>query len=524
MTGARHTPPPTPPPPYTEPSPPRPPWSPFSECQNTCDDKLADGDTKCRDGGKGSFLPTVCEFSTNCRACGFRTNTQVIEQDNSCAHARNGVCEDGATGSSFVTEAEYGYEGVTSLCGLGTDKDDCAPYGERLAQQIGFDSFQGLSNYSSPTPPPPLPVAPSPAPPPLPVVSTCTGCRAWFKRSTATASVHPNLGWKPEGRYEYLGTCTGLSGECPPPEAGAVDLCSDGGAGAHAAVFAADLDALEADLDGEGMNASVFACPYGSQCSADPVGDPYNSPCGTDRRPRDQFVDSACSEEQGVALQAGKYTFAAGLCRDACYVETDGTVVFKEERLFDAAGRGDGRCHDGGGVSELRRGAVSNKCPYGTQSTRCGPSRPVVYDLRGTYGATRRALQRDPETDTSWLQEPTGITERTTGSIGGLVGPPPRPPPPPPPFGSVQPPPRGSAAARTRRRPSRRRAPPPSPSPPSPPPPPPPPNADQRACSCFTEDSTRNEGTRRRAGPTLLCARAPRAWCRRRCCTACTPS
>mgnify|MGYP004283018247 CR=1 FL=1 len=55
VTGARHTPPPPrSPPPYVAPSPPLPPWNPFSECENTCVDegKLATGDTKCRDGGK----------------------------------------------------------------------------------------------------------------------------------------------------------------------------------------------------------------------------------------------------------------------------------------------------------------------------------------------------------------------------------------------------------------------------------------------------------------------------------------
>ena len=101
--------------------------NPFSECGNTCieNQKLADGDTLCRDGGKGAFLPTLCEFSTACALCGFRTNSRAIEQDDSCAHANNGVCEDGGVGSSFVSETRFGYGGVTHLCGLGTDSYAC---------------------------------------------------------------------------------------------------------------------------------------------------------------------------------------------------------------------------------------------------------------------------------------------------------------------------------------------------------------------------------------------------------------
>ena len=37
------------------------------------------------------------------------------------ARSTNGVCEDGGAGSSFQAETEFGYGGVTHLCGLGTD-------------------------------------------------------------------------------------------------------------------------------------------------------------------------------------------------------------------------------------------------------------------------------------------------------------------------------------------------------------------------------------------------------------------
>ena len=120
VAGARYAPsPPSSPPSAPEYEPPSPPFAPFTACANTCPN-LAAGDTKCRDGGFSSFLPTVCEYSTNCAACGFRENTQTIVQDNSCATANNGVCEDGDFGSMFVFDTVYG--GVTSVCGLGTDK------------------------------------------------------------------------------------------------------------------------------------------------------------------------------------------------------------------------------------------------------------------------------------------------------------------------------------------------------------------------------------------------------------------
>ena len=138
VTGARHTPPPPslPPPRPAPPAAPLPPHAPFSECLNTCDDKLAVGDAKCREGAKGAYLPTLCEYSTNCRNCGFRENTDAIESDDSCAHANDGVCQDGGTGSSFQAETTFGYGGLTHLCGLGT------------AQLVEFVTFAAEYNAS----------------------------------------------------------------------------------------------------------------------------------------------------------------------------------------------------------------------------------------------------------------------------------------------------------------------------------------------------------------------------------------
>ena len=123
VTGAIERPSPPPSAPAESPSPPAPPLAPqplFSECQNTCA-HVADGDTKCRDGGKHSWLPTVCPYATQCAQCGFRANTRVIASDDSCATANNGVCEDGGSGTAtFFNEPLYASSQTTS-CALGTD-------------------------------------------------------------------------------------------------------------------------------------------------------------------------------------------------------------------------------------------------------------------------------------------------------------------------------------------------------------------------------------------------------------------
>ena len=101
--------------------PPLPPYTPFTECQNTCQGMAAD-DTKCRDGGKGSWLPTVCPYATQCAQCGFRENVREIESDDTCETANNDVCEDGGLGSdTFSDDPLYVGVGQTTKCALGTD-------------------------------------------------------------------------------------------------------------------------------------------------------------------------------------------------------------------------------------------------------------------------------------------------------------------------------------------------------------------------------------------------------------------
>ena len=170
VSGAVPSPPsPTPPPPLPGLDPPPPPFSPFNQCSNSCEeetDRLSDADrsdiaAQCRDGGKGSFIPTLCAYGTNCAACGFRENTPLIVADDTCAFANNGVCEDGGEGSSFFTDAGGR---ARHKCPFGTDDADCAPYGLRVASSPTAASFSGASNVSRPSPPPPLPLPPfSPA-------------------------------------------------------------------------------------------------------------------------------------------------------------------------------------------------------------------------------------------------------------------------------------------------------------------------------------------------------------------------
>ena len=115
-------PPPAAPPPYVAPESPPPPSFPFNRCANTCSRTEADdaGDTRCHDGGFGSFLPTYCAYGTDCQNCGFRDNNRYMADDDSCVSALNGVCEDGGHGSAYITDQAT--TKITSVCGLGTDQ------------------------------------------------------------------------------------------------------------------------------------------------------------------------------------------------------------------------------------------------------------------------------------------------------------------------------------------------------------------------------------------------------------------
>jgi len=333
VTGAEHAPPPPArPPPYSAPSPPQPPRAPFTECGNACAlPETSRDDARCHDGGKGSFLPTLCEFGAQCAACGFRTNTRVIAADDSCATARNGVCEDGGYGSAFITDTYSG--GVTSVCGLGTDMTDCASSGVRESQEIGAGSFLGVSNHTSPAPPPPMPRSPSPAaPPPGAFNGGNTNC---------TSYLYPD----PSNAGAWLLDCSGTEtqiadkrnkGLCAPASSvptNSVAKCSDGGHGATSTRWGR--------IERATGTRSDFACNYGTSSHL----------CNP--RTRDETTDTHCVREGNDP---------SGSCRDSCWVDTSGNAHHTDEqRDPDAALTSDKLCHDGG------PGAASNKCGYGTQ-------------------------------------------------------------------------------------------------------------------------------------------------------------
>ena len=334
--------------PHASPPPaaPLPPFPPFSECQNTCQEVNA-GDTKCRDGGLGSWLPTMCPYATQCAACGFRENTVVIVQDNSCAHSNNGVCEDGGFGTeTFFSDPLYPTEGLTTSCALGSDETDCASYGPRTAQEIGSEAFQGVTNETTPAPPPPQPQTPPlPPPPPFEFYGNLDTCRALFYPNTNKpgAWLFDCAGTEAEIAAKRDGTWVNLDGvaekQCATvPPSGSAHRCSDGGFDAIAILWTGDYLSTSA-------SATHFACDYGT------------STMDCNPRTQDATTDIHCTRNGNDP---------SGSCSDSCWVDSLGGVHHEDEQ-FDtttAALGGtftvDQKCHDGGPSS------VSNRCGFGT--------------------------------------------------------------------------------------------------------------------------------------------------------------
>ena len=326
---------------------PVPPFPPFSECQTTCQG-VAAGDTKCRDGGKGSWLPTVCPYATQCAQCGFRESTRTIVSDDSCATANNGVCEDGGVGSeTFFDDPLYPGVGQTTNCALGTDGTDCqARLFPRTAQAITSEAFQGVTNEIRPAPPPPMPQSPPPPPPPPGAFDG--------HRNNCTAYLYED----PTSEGSWLLDCSGTSEQIAAKRANglcaaknsrianqSVIKCSDGGHGSAAVRFSS-IERAASDHDD-----SAFGCNYGTSASS----------CNP--RTLDETTDTQC-ERVGNNFDGG--------CRDSCWVDTeDPPEAHHTDERYDpdiAANSATGlqlvvdtRCHDGG------PGAVSNKCGYGTQ-------------------------------------------------------------------------------------------------------------------------------------------------------------
>ena len=119
-------PPPTPPPAPPLPPPPLPRAGFFHGANDQCTAVAADGQPVryCADGGKGSYLPTLCPFGSQNTLCGPRENPVDelrIEADNSCG-LTNGVCEDGGPNSVPAAIVKIHDDGrVQTLCALGTE-------------------------------------------------------------------------------------------------------------------------------------------------------------------------------------------------------------------------------------------------------------------------------------------------------------------------------------------------------------------------------------------------------------------
>ena len=350
VTGAVESPSPPPLSPDEAPPPPLappPPSAPFSECQNTCT-HIADGDTKCRDGGFGSYLPTVCPYATQCAACGFRENTRDIVSDDSCATSNNGVCEDSGFGTeTFFADPLYPNEGLTTNCALGTDDSDCADYGPRMAQEIVADSFQGVTSKTLPAPPPPPPFPPPPLPqPPFDFEGNLNTCYALFypDPNKVNAWIFDCSG--NEAEIEAKRDITRLGGQvCATTQPGGTTTkrkCSDGGFDATAILWTGDYLSTNPD-------STRFACDYGTS----------TEDCS--RRTQDATTDTHCTRNGDNAI---------GSCRDSCWVDTVGNVYHTDEqfdeRTVDNGGdvSVDKQCHDGGPSS------VSNRCGFGTQVSK----------------------------------------------------------------------------------------------------------------------------------------------------------
>jgi len=133
--------PPSPPPPPVSPTPLTPPFLAvggnisFAGCTDACD--VPDTELLCRDGGKGSFLPALCAYGSQCSRCGVRIDRetigstvtllrsveQLVEGDNSCPYAYDGLCQDGRA-STPEKPTEFVFidpQTSTHLCGYLTD-------------------------------------------------------------------------------------------------------------------------------------------------------------------------------------------------------------------------------------------------------------------------------------------------------------------------------------------------------------------------------------------------------------------
>lgn len=120
-------PPPAPPPASPSPPPPFPMAAFYHGANDQCTAIAADGQPPryCADGGRGSFLPTLCPYGSQNLLCGPREDPRGtnmgIPGDNSCGLPNN-VCEDGGPGSvpgAIVRIHDDGH--IQTLCAIGTE-------------------------------------------------------------------------------------------------------------------------------------------------------------------------------------------------------------------------------------------------------------------------------------------------------------------------------------------------------------------------------------------------------------------
>ena len=184
---------PSPPPPAPPPAPPSPP-PPFPMAafyhgaNDQCTAVAADGQPPryCADGGRGSFLPTLCPYGSQNLLCGPREDPREtnmgIPGDNSCGLPNN-VCEDGGPGSVPGAIVRIHDDGrIQTLCAIGTDDGDCpqrfAVLGPESFMRNDTDTAQGSVGVPRPPAPHPPPSPPSPpaAPSPPPFFNDGTHC------------------------------------------------------------------------------------------------------------------------------------------------------------------------------------------------------------------------------------------------------------------------------------------------------------------------------------------------------------
>lgn len=320
VTGENYLPPP--PPPVPEPPPPGtpPPFGvnltlnePFLGCQQLCDaDALL-----CRDGGKGSFSPPLCDYSTQCGQCGVRERvesvTELQEGDDSCEWNNDGFCQDGRAStpelrSYFVTVAEGQ---VTHLCGRGTDKTDCGPF---TVSTLTNAAFGTAPQTPFPHPPPPSPNSPPPSPPTL---------RACVPLGTP-------------------GACSFTK------------FCSDGGVNSHPTGH------------DPATGAASFACELGTQCD--------DALC----RPRIVSETVVCSDSCGKDIVQGNILWTGesrnGICEDGGDPTAYRNEGFESTQIFEVDGVFYSYEHKGGcGFGKC----TSNSVPF--MFSLCTDLFPVVF-------------------------------------------------------------------------------------------------------------------------------------------------